>query len=242
MTKCSRCGRSGHNRRACPTGKRKAPTGAGAGEDAPSAGDRNAKRPCSGGGGRAEAAAALKGEEAPEEDDRLPPSGRLAFVNAVQPEFARDFLLPCLSDDVDALLALVHTCASLRDLVAGQLTRLDCTKRERRRFTDDVVFDRNLCFLGANLLELDVSQVGNLYGDDRSLTDAGVCEIANRCPNLRRFVARRRPFIQDSVKTLAYRCSRLEEVDLAPGNLAPGIPAHPFQNVTNGSISVLARR
>ena len=119
MTKCSRCDRSGHNRRACPTRKRKAPTGAGAGEDTPSAGDRNAKRLCGGGGGRAEAAAALKGEEAPEEDDRLPPSGRLAFVNAVQPEFARDFLLPCLSDDVGALLALVHTL-----VVRQQLPRL----------------------------------------------------------------------------------------------------------------------
>ena len=58
--------------------------------------------------------------------DLLPPVGRLAFVNAVQPEVARDYLLPCVCDDVDALVAMAQTCVTLRDVVSVQLTRLDC--------------------------------------------------------------------------------------------------------------------
>ena len=240
MTLCGQCGRNGHNRRTCPTRKRKAPTGAGATEDGHAAGDCNAKRSCGGGGGRAEASAALKGEEAPEEDDRLPPSGRLAFVNAMQPEFTRDFLLPCLCGDVDALIALVHTCASLRDLVARQLTRLDCSKggwtRPVMRLTDGIVFDRDLCFLGANLLELDVSQ--NTFSPDDKLTDAGVGEIAVRCPNLRRFAARDCRLVRTSIKTLAYRCPGLQEVDLSFYLRHDGAS----HGITNDSLAALARR
>ena len=47
------------------------------------------------------------------------------------------------------------------------------------------MLNSDLCFLGANLRELDISQTPNT----ERLTDAAVCAIATRCPNLRRFVA-----------------------------------------------------
>ena len=50
MTKCGQCGRSGHNRRLCPSKKRKAPSGGGAGNDGrPARGAKSAKRPRGGG-------------------------------------------------------------------------------------------------------------------------------------------------------------------------------------------------
>ena len=52
MTLCGQCGRSGHNRRMCPSTKRKAPSGGGAGNDGrPARGGKSAaKRPRVGGG------------------------------------------------------------------------------------------------------------------------------------------------------------------------------------------------
>ena len=52
MTKCGQCGRSGHNRRVCPSRKRKAPSGGGEGKNGrPARGGKSAKRPRHGGGG-----------------------------------------------------------------------------------------------------------------------------------------------------------------------------------------------
>ena len=45
MTWCSRCGRTGHNKRSCPSKKRKAPAGGGAGEDGRPARGGKRKRP-----------------------------------------------------------------------------------------------------------------------------------------------------------------------------------------------------
>ena len=120
--------------------------------------------------------------DTPPKKARLPPEGRLAFVNAVKPEIARDFVLSCLSDDVGALIALVHASPAIRDLVAAQLTRLTCSGRV-------------MCFVGANLLELDVSRRAGAERD--GLADAGIRAIAERCPNLRSFSAANRGRVRD---------------------------------------------
>ena len=130
---------------------------------------------------------------------RLPPEGRLAFVNAVKPEIARDFVLSCLSDDVGALIALVHASPAIRDLVAAQLTRLTCSGRV-------------MCFVGANLLELDVSRRAGAERD--GLADAGIRAIAERCPNLRSFSAANRGRVRDGATALAHKCPQLERVNI----------------------------
>ena len=53
MTRCSRCGRTGHNKRSCPSKKRKAPAGGGAGKDGRPARGGKRKRPRGGGAGGA---------------------------------------------------------------------------------------------------------------------------------------------------------------------------------------------
>ena len=206
MTLCGQCGRSGHNRRTCPSSKkRKAPTGR-AGKNGRSKKKRAGKQR---GGGRSDA----------EDEDQLPPTGRLAFVNAIKDGFARDFLLPCLCDDVPALLALVCACPTLRDLVTAQLTRLELTANVHgcqpwaRWLSDTVLTTRFVCFIGANLLELHVKSKPHWPGG--AITDKGLEVIAWRCPNLRRFSAL---YCREMVGMNWYRCQHLEEVDLTGSN------------------------
>ena len=125
--------------------------------------------------------------DTPPKKARLPPEGRLAFVNAVKPEIARDFVLSCLSDDVGALIALVHASPAIRDLVAAQLTRLTCSGRV-------------MCFVGANLLELDVSRRAGAERD--GLADAGIRAIAERCPHLRLLSAANRGRVRSLLQLL----------------------------------------
>ena len=219
-------------------------------------------------------------------ESRLPPTGRLAFVTVIQPDIARDFVLPCLCDDVNALIALVCACPALRDLVASQLTRLHWStdvsswgrgslsgsvgmKRGFARthcFSDERALTGKFSFLTANLIELDLSSSGGEIQPEytgtaghghwemrpeyfqSALTDAGVCAIAYRCPNLRRFRATGFPKIQDSLKTLAVKCPNLEEVEVGWSSDRRTFPSFfedpelgDLDGVTCGSITMLAR-